>query len=58
MYHHPSTLKADQVKDGLMFALNSNVSYIVFIHDPKFYMFASNPFIFPSIWKEMKVRKK
>ena len=54
-YLHPKLLGADQTKDGLDFALKPNEPYLIFIHDPKFYLFASNPMIFPSIWKEFKV---
>ena len=47
-------LKADMMKDGLLFQLDPNLSYKVIIHDPKFYLIASNPLVFPRIWKEMK----
>ena len=54
-YQHPILLGADQTKDGIDFALLPDVPYLIFIHDPNFYLFASNPMIFPSMWKESKV---
>ena len=35
-------------KEGLMFNLNKNLSYLVFLHDPDFFLVTINPVTMPS----------
>ena len=53
-FTYGTKLQADMVKDSLTFQLDPNLSYKVIIHDPKFFLMASNPLVFPRIWKEFK----
>ena len=52
----PTKLKADMMADGLMFQLDPSLSYKVIIHDPKYFLMASNPLVFPRIWREYKAQ--
>ena len=52
----PTKLKADMLEDGVIFQLNPELSYKVIIHDPKYYLMASNPLVFPRIWREYKAQ--
>ena len=57
-FQYPDPLQADMVTDGLLFAINPNISYRVFFHDPKYYLLVSNPMVFPRIWFEYEVMIK
>ena len=53
---YPKKLKADMLADGLVFQLDPELSYKVILHDPKYLLMASNPLVFPRIWREYKSR--
>lgn len=48
-------LLADMITDALGFGLNPEMSYRVILHDPNYYLLASNPMVFPRIWVEYTV---
>ena len=54
-FQYPNPLQADAFEDVLMFAINPNISYEVFFHDPNYYLIVPNPMVFPRIWLEYKV---
>ena len=47
--------QADMVTDGFGFSLNPNQTYTILVHDPNFFLMASNPMVFPRIWATYKV---
>lgn len=47
-------LNADMIVDGVVFMLDPELSYRVLFHDPRYFLMASNPLVFPRIWKEYK----
>ena len=53
---YPTKLKADMLADGVIFQLDPDLSYKVIIHDPKYFLMASNPLVFPRIWREYKAQ--
>ena len=55
-FQYDGLLEADMVKDGFGFSLDPNMSYTVIVHDPKYYVFDSNPLVFPRMWLTYKVR--
>ena len=40
--------------DAIFFHLDPQLSYRIFLHDPHYYVMASNPLVFPRIWKDYK----
>ena len=44
------------ISDGIAFQLDATKAYIIFFHDENYYLLASNPLVFPTIWKEYKVK--
>ena len=53
-FQYDTPLKSDF--NGLLFGIDPTASsYVVFLHDPKFYYFALNPLVFPRFWKQFKV---
>ena len=53
---YTTKLKADMLSDGVVFQLDPDLSYKVIIHDPKYFLMASNPLVFPRIWREYKAQ--
>ena len=54
-FQYSKKLLADMVTEGVVFGLDPSLSYRIMLHDPNFYLLASNPLVFPRIWVEYKV---
>ena len=50
----PQSLKADMIADALVFGLDGALDYRVFLHDPLYHHFVSNPLVFPRLWREYR----
>ena len=55
-FHATIKLKADMMKDGLIFQLDPELSYKIYIHDPKYYLMAANPLVYPRIFRDYKAK--
>ena len=55
-FQYPDLLEADMVKDGFGFSIDSEKSFTVIVHDPKYYILGSNPLVFPRMWLTYKVK--
>ena len=40
--------------DALVFGLDGALDYRVFVHDPHYHHFVSNPLVFPRLWREYR----
>ena len=49
-FQYPEPLQADTVNDGFGFALDPKKTYLIILHDPKYYVLGSNPLVFPRMW--------
>lgn len=49
-------LQADMVHDSLVFGLDVGLSYRVFLHDPQYHHFVSNPLVFPRLWRDYRTK--
>ena len=47
-------LQADMVEDALVFGLDVRLAYRVFLHDPHYHHFVSNPLVFPRLWRDYR----
>ena len=51
MFQSPRNLVGVQGLDGIIFQLNPNASYILAVHDPKYFIFTKRPLVFPGIFR-------
>ena len=54
-FQFPNKVEAHMITDGLIFGLDPNKAYVVLLHDPNYFLLASNPLIFPRIWLDYRV---
>ena len=52
----PAKIGPNLFKDALFVGLNTNLTYLVFIHDPEFFFFNDNPVSTPAIIKRFKTK--
>ena len=52
----PVKIGPNLFKDALFVGLNTNLTYLVFIHDPEFFFFNDNPLSTPAIIKRFKTK--
>ena len=54
-YNNPNLLEAVNVKDGKMFLLYPNATYLLWVHDPNYFILTGRPLVFPGIFRKYKV---
>ena len=45
-------------EDQLFLGLNTNLTYTIFVHDPKFFLFNENPIALPTIMRRFQTRRE
>ena len=54
----PLKIGPDSYQDQLFLALNTNLTYTVFVHDPEYFLFNLNPIALPTIMRKFNSNSK
>ena len=54
----PLKIGTNSFKDKLQIAINANLSYLVFIHDPDYFLFNGNPKAIPGEMRRLDTYRK